>query len=151
MRACPDTRAGGTSRSRRYRRRATWTPRAKSTNEALASAAGTCEREQPQGPQPDHARPGRPGALGHSGPGAPDFPLSKGGGGGTGGPIQILLREHRPAESLLVTEVLTPGGNWWSYPPHKHDTDDLPRESLLEETYYHRTRRPEGFAMQLVY
>ena len=38
--------------------------------------------------------------------------------------------EDRPAESLLVTEVLTPGGNWSSYPPHKHDTDDLPRESL---------------------
>jgi len=65
--------------------------------------------------------------------------------------IHNLLMEDRPAESLLVTEVLTPGGNWSSYPPHKHDTDDLPRESLLEETYYHRTRRPEGFAMQLVY
>ena len=65
--------------------------------------------------------------------------------------IHNLLMEDRPAESLLVTEVLTPGGNWSSYPPHKHDTDDLPRESLLEETYYHRTRRPEGFATQLVY
>ena len=59
--------------------------------------------------------------------------------------------EDQPAESLLVTEVLTPGGNWSSYPPHKHDTDDLPRESYLEETYYHRTARREGFALQMVY
>jgi 5-deoxy-glucuronate isomerase len=56
-----------------------------------------------------------------------------------------------PAESLLVTEVLTPGGNWSSWPPRKHDTNDLPRESYLEETYYHRTARPEGFAVQTIY
>ncbi len=65
--------------------------------------------------------------------------------------IHDILMEARPAESLLVTEVLTPAGNWSSYPPHKHDTDDLPREAYLEETYYHRLRRPEGFAVQLVY
>jgi 5-deoxy-glucuronate isomerase len=65
--------------------------------------------------------------------------------------IHNILMEDRPAESLLVTEVLTPAGNWSSYPPHKHDTDDLPREAYLEETYYHRTARPKGFAVQLVY
>jgi 5-deoxy-glucuronate isomerase len=65
--------------------------------------------------------------------------------------IHNILMEDRPAESLLVTEVLTPGGHWSSYPPHKHDTDDLPREAYLEETYYHRFKRPEGFAVQLVY
>jgi 5-deoxy-glucuronate isomerase len=65
--------------------------------------------------------------------------------------IHNILMEDRPAESLLVTEVLTPAGNWSSYPPHKHDTDDLPRETYLEETYYHRTARPEGFAVQLIY
>jgi 5-deoxy-glucuronate isomerase len=59
--------------------------------------------------------------------------------------------EDRPAESLLVTEVLTPAGNWSSYPPHKHDIDDPPTETYLEETYYHRMARPEGFAVQLVY
>jgi 5-deoxy-glucuronate isomerase len=65
--------------------------------------------------------------------------------------IHNILMEDRPAESLLVTEVLTPGGNWSSYPPHKHDTDDGDRETYLEETYYHRTARPDGFAVQLVY
>jgi 5-deoxy-glucuronate isomerase len=55
------------------------------------------------------------------------------------------------AESLLVTEVLTPAGNWSSYPPHKHDRDALPDESYLEETYYHRIDPPQGFVLQRVY
>jgi 5-deoxy-glucuronate isomerase len=75
----------------------------------------------------------------------------KRGAGRTERTIHNILMEDRNAESLLVTEVLTPAGNWSSFPPHKHDTDDLPRESYLEETYYHRTARPEGFAVQLVY
>lgn len=73
------------------------------------------------------------------------------GSGRTERTIHNILMEDRPAESLLVTEVLTPAGNWSSYPPHKHDTNDPPRETYLEETYYHRTLRPEGFAVQLVY
>jgi 5-deoxy-glucuronate isomerase len=75
----------------------------------------------------------------------------KRGSGRTERTIHNILMEDRPAESLLVTEVLTPGGNWSSYPPHKHDTDNLPTESYLEETYYHRTARREGFGVQLVY
>lgn len=73
------------------------------------------------------------------------------GSGRTARTIHNVLMEDRPAESLLVTEVLTPAGNWSSYPPHKHDTDDPPREAYLEETYYHRMARPDGFAVQLVY
>jgi 5-deoxy-glucuronate isomerase len=73
------------------------------------------------------------------------------GSGRTERTIHNILMEDRQAESLLVTEVLTPAGNWSSYPPHKHDTDDPPRESYLEETYYHRTAHPDGFAVQLVY
>jgi 5-deoxy-glucuronate isomerase len=65
--------------------------------------------------------------------------------------IHDILMEDQPAETLLVTEVLTPGGHWSSYPPHKHDTEDLPRETYLEELYYHRLRRREGWAIQRVY
>ncbi len=65
--------------------------------------------------------------------------------------IRNILSETAEAESLLVVEVITPAGHWSSYPPHKHDQDDLPRESLLEETYYHRINPPQGFAMQRVY
>ncbi len=65
--------------------------------------------------------------------------------------IHHILMEDQPASSLLVTEVLTPGGHWSSYPPHKHDRDDPPRESALEEIYYHRLRDGRGFAIQRVY
>ena len=62
-----------------------------------------------------------------------------------------ILPEKAEADSLLVVEVITPNGNWSSYPPHKHDLDNLPEESFLEETYYHRINPPQGFAFQRVY
>jgi 5-deoxy-glucuronate isomerase len=62
-----------------------------------------------------------------------------------------ILPESEPAESLLVVEVVTPAAHSSSYPPHKHDTDNLPLESSLEETYYHRIDPPQGFAFQRVY
>jgi 5-deoxy-glucuronate isomerase len=65
--------------------------------------------------------------------------------------IRPILMEDRPAERLLVVEVLTPNGHWSSYPPHKHDQDDLPNESYLEETYYHKIRPSQGFVFQRIY
>lgn len=65
--------------------------------------------------------------------------------------VTNILPESEPADSLLVVEVVTPGGHTSSYPPHKHDRDDLPRESLLEEIYYHRLNPPQGFAFQRIY
>jgi 5-deoxy-glucuronate isomerase len=65
--------------------------------------------------------------------------------------VTNILPEAEPADSLLVVEVITPGGHTSSYPPHKHDADDLPHESLLEETYYHRLDPPQGFAFQRIY
>jgi 5-deoxy-glucuronate isomerase len=62
-----------------------------------------------------------------------------------------ILPETEAAESLLVVEVVTPAAHSSSYPPHKHDTDNLPTESFLEETYYHRIDPPQGFAFQRVY
>ena len=73
------------------------------------------------------------------------------GSGGEAREIDHILMEDEPAESLLVTEVVTPAGHWSSYPPHKHDIDDPPRETYLEETYYHRMREANGFAFQRVY
>jgi 5-deoxy-glucuronate isomerase len=65
--------------------------------------------------------------------------------------VNHILPPEFPAHRLLVVEVLTPGGNWSSYPPHKHDVHDPPREVELEEFYYFRVRPPEGFAFQRVY
>jgi 5-deoxy-glucuronate isomerase len=55
----------------------------------------------------------------------------------------ICMPETFPAQRLLVCEVLTPAGNWSSYPPHKHD-DEQAGESVLEEIYYFQIRREAG-------
>ncbi|HEY4463646.1 MAG TPA: 5-deoxy-glucuronate isomerase [Streptosporangiaceae bacterium] len=53
------------------------------------------------------------------------------------------------ADRLIAVEVLTPGGNWSSYPPHKHD-EQTGQESQLEEIYYFEVAR-DGPAYQRVY
>ena len=65
--------------------------------------------------------------------------------------VTDIINETDPADSLLVVEVITPAGNASSYPPHKHDRDQPPEETLLEETYYHRVDPPTGFGLQRVY
>jgi len=65
--------------------------------------------------------------------------------------IHNILMEDAQAGSLLITEVQSPAGNWSSYPPHKHDVDNLPAESQLEESYYYRVSPAQGFAFQRVY
>lgn len=63
----------------------------------------------------------------------------------------IAMEAEDWCDSLLVTEVFTPAGNWSSYPSHRHDEDDFPRITYLEESYYHRLNPPEGWAVQRVY
>jgi len=65
--------------------------------------------------------------------------------------VRNILPQTEPADSLLVVEVVTPGGHWSSYPPHKHDNAVEGQETVLEETYYHRLNPPQGFAFQRVY
>ncbi|PAE13137.1 5-deoxy-glucuronate isomerase [Niallia circulans] len=66
--------------------------------------------------------------------------------------VHNILPDSDPtANSLLVVEVFTETANWSSYPPHKHDVDNLPEESFLEETYYHEIDPRQGFVFQRVY
>lgn len=65
--------------------------------------------------------------------------------------IHHLLPPGEVAGRLILFEVFTPGGNWSSYPPHKHDTEDPPTEAYLEELYYFRYARPEGWGFSRVY
>ena len=65
--------------------------------------------------------------------------------------VTDILPADQPADSLLVVEVITPSSHSSSYPPHKHDSDSLPHESALEETYYHRLNPPQGYVLQRVY
>jgi 5-deoxy-glucuronate isomerase len=65
--------------------------------------------------------------------------------------IQHILDTDQEAERLIIVEVITPAGNWSSFPPHKHDTENPPYEAYLEETYYHHLQPTNGFAFQRVY
>jgi len=65
--------------------------------------------------------------------------------------INKIIQPEFAAHRLLVVEVYTPSGNWSSYPPHKHDVHNPPGEVDLEEIYYYRVDRPEGYAIQRVY
>ncbi|MFJ9340811.1 5-deoxy-glucuronate isomerase [Streptomyces sp. NPDC101733] len=47
-------------------------------------------------------------------------------------------------DRLIAVEVLTPGGNWSSYPPHKHDEHHPGEESRLEEIYFFEIAPHEG-------
>jgi 5-deoxy-glucuronate isomerase len=95
--------------------------------------------------------PGRVGSLGARLIGPDDMQGETRGTGTNTRHVVNILPEWEPAESLLVVEVITPGGGSSSYPPHKHDEDNLPHESALEEVYYHRINPPQGFAFQRVY
>ncbi len=73
------------------------------------------------------------------------------GGGNATRQINHILRPEFSAQKIMVVEVFTPSGNWSSYPPHKHDVHQPPGEVDLEEIYYYRIDRPEGYAIQKVY
>ncbi len=80
-----------------------------------------------------------------------DVSIEARGSGNTARRIQHLLDTDQDAERLILVEVFTPGGNWSSFPPHKHDTENPPDEAYLEETYYHHVQPANGCALQRMY
>lgn len=70
--------------------------------------------------------------------------------------INSIIPPGFPCQRLVCVEVYTPGGNWSSYPPHKHDVhreaaDGTLIEADLEEIYFYKMDRPGGYAYQRVY
>lgn len=70
--------------------------------------------------------------------------------------INDLLPPGSPVHRLVLVEVYTPSGNWSSFPPHKHDTHIVGKngeliEADLEEIYFFKLDKPEGYAYQRVY
>ena len=55
-----------------------------------------------------------------------------------------------PFDRLTVVEGLVPGGNWASWPPHKHDAP-VGEEAVLEEVYWFRVRGEGGWAAHRTY
>jgi 5-deoxy-glucuronate isomerase len=85
-----------------------------------------------------------------------DVTISVRGGDNVSRQINDLLPSDSPVHRLVLVEVYTPGGNWSSYPPHKHDThieDDEGNllEADLEEVYFYKIDKPDGYAYQRVY
>jgi len=78
------------------------------------------------------------------------------GGGNASRQINSMIPPGFDCHRLIVVEVYTPPGNWSSYPPHKHDIHRVNQEGEvveadLEEVYFYKIDRPEGYAFQRVY
>lgn len=78
------------------------------------------------------------------------------GGGNASRQINSIFPPGFDCQRLVAVEVYTPSGNWSSYPPHKHDVHRVDAEGSLleadlEEIYFYKHQRPEGFAYQRVY
>ncbi|NHA67185.1 5-deoxy-glucuronate isomerase [Phycicoccus flavus] len=72
---------------------------------------------------------------------AADVPVELRGAGIASREVRNLgLPDVLDADALLVCEVVTPAGNWSSWPPHKHDEERPGEETALEEIYYVETR-----------
>lgn len=65
--------------------------------------------------------------------------------------IDDIVDNTFPAQRLLVGETRNPPGNWSSYPPHKHEEENPPFETQMEEVYHFRIFPPTGFAIQMIY
>ena len=63
---------------------------------------------------------------------------------------QILTQIAQPdlsARRLIAGETFTPSGNWSTFPPHKHEADDLPRQAYHEEMYFFKVSPADGFGI----
>ena len=63
----------------------------------------------------------------------------------------FILDERVDSNMLYIGEAFVKGGQWASYPPHKHDDDNMPIEAETEEIYYYEFKQPQGFGIQKVY
>jgi 5-deoxy-glucuronate isomerase len=69
--------------------------------------------------------------------------------------INSIIPPGFECNKIVAVEVFTPGGNWSSYPPHKHDEhkekEGVLLEADLEEIYFYKFDKPNGYAIQHVY
>ncbi|WP_432153962.1 5-deoxy-glucuronate isomerase [Streptomyces tricolor] len=83
---------------------------------------------------------------------APEVPVEERGSGSCARRVRnFASADSFDCDRLIAVEVITPGGNWSSYPPHKHDEHRLGEESELEEIYYFEIDGPNGLGYQRVF
>ncbi|MDH6623545.1 5-deoxy-glucuronate isomerase [Streptomyces sp. LBL] len=82
---------------------------------------------------------------------APEVPVEQRGSGNRARHVRnFASADAFDCDKLIAVEVITPGGNWSSYPPHKHDEHRPGEEAELEEIYYFEIDGPNGFGYQRV-
>ncbi|MFD5105853.1 5-deoxy-glucuronate isomerase [Streptomyces cinereoruber] len=82
---------------------------------------------------------------------APEVPVETRGSGDRARQVRnFASADAFDCDRLIAVEVVTPGGHWSSYPPHKHDEHLPGAESVLEEIYYYEVRGPHGLAYQRI-
>ncbi|MDG5804754.1 5-deoxy-glucuronate isomerase [Streptomyces sp. JV178] len=83
---------------------------------------------------------------------APEVPVEDRGSGNCARQVRnFASADAFECDKLITVEVITPGGNWSSYPPHKHDENRPGEETELEEIYYFEIDGPNGFGYQRVF
>jgi 5-deoxy-glucuronate isomerase len=65
--------------------------------------------------------------------------------------LTLASQPDLPAQRLIAGETYTPSGNWSTFPPHKHEKDDLPREADHEELYFFKVNPADGFGLTRYY
>ncbi len=76
---------------------------------------------------------------------AAEVPVELRGAGQTSREVRnFAVPEVLDADSIIACEVITPAGNWSSYPPHKHDEERPGEETALEEIYYFEVRAEDA-------
>ena len=82
---------------------------------------------------------------------APEVPVETRGSGNRARQVRnFASADAFDCDRLIAVEVVTPGGNWSSYPPHKHDEYRPGAESVLEEIYYYETEGPGAVGYQRI-
>lgn len=85
-----------------------------------------------------------------------DYGIELRGGDNASRQINSILPPGSKCSKLVCVEVYTPSGNWSSFPSHKHDArkindDGKVKEAELEEIYFYKFDKPNGFAFQKIY
>lgn len=86
-----------------------------------------------------------------------DMGIELRGGDNASRQINSILPPGSACQRLVSVEVYTPSGNWSSFPAHKHDSRELDpetgivKEASLQEIYFYKIDKPQGFALQKVY
>lgn len=81
----------------------------------------------------------------------PDVSVAVRGKGAWRRTVHTILDDSKPAQRLVAGETINEPGAWSSYPPHKHDRHDPPREAVLQEVYYFLLKPKDGFGIQRLY